>query len=447
MAFPPYGNFLEPRIPEAAAAVLQEGFRNIQLFMMWWVLSILRKPYANSIACSLNFRVGFPSVTDETFATLSNYKFLNTRRWKRLDAMSRPLSRHAIHKILVIKNKHFGDVICSIPAIQALHSEYSEARVDVLVSAGMSELLTGLPSVGRVLEVPAKTGSWSRVKKEIYLAFDIMRTGYDLVVDLTWSDRAMWYALLSRAPSRWAIQVTAGSFLKPHIYTNYGSKPDKTRHLVEWELDFLKDMGVSPKKPVMSFPSTDREDETISAWLAENNIHPDRLVVVHPTSRWLFKCWHNERVAAVIDWLNDQGWQPVLTCGPSQVELERARRIHELAHSPLPTRLGDLRLKELAALMRRARFFFGMDSAPAHLAAAVGIPAVVLFGPSQLQRWRPYGNQHLVISRDCPCQRIKGRMCDKTKITDCLSEIHVEDVCHAIGHKFPPPRTTGSLQL
>jgi heptosyltransferase-3 len=340
-------------------------------------------------------------------------------------------------RILVIKNKHLGDILCAIPAFQALHLQFPEAQLDVLISSGTTDLVRGLDGISEILEVPSKRNKWLRIKEEFALAWKIIWSGYDLVVDLTWSDRAMWYALISGARQRWAIQVTAGSFLKPYIYTNYGGKPDKARHIIQWERDFLVAMGTASYDPHPAFPETRVEEAGIESWLKQECIHADRLVVVHPTSRWLFKCWHDERFAEVIDWLQEKGWQPVMTCGPSAAELSRARNIASMVSNPLPLKLGDLNFRELAALMRKARFFLGMDSAPAHLASAVGLPAVVLFGPSQVNRWRPYGSGHVVISHDCGCQKIKGMVCDKSRITDCLSSITVEEVCQSISQRFP----------
>ncbi len=345
----------------------------------------------------------------------------------------------APRRILAIKNKHIGDVICVLPALRALHRQFPEAKLDVIVSPNMRELVHGLPWVNEVYEVPQKGGGLSRLGAEWKLVRQVATAGYDLVVDFTWSDRAMWYALASRAQDRWAIQVTAGFFLKPHAYTNYGGKPDRAWHVVEHEREFLVQMGLTPYTPEFEFPPTEVEETTMRAWLEANRIDSRKLVVVHPTSRWLFKCWHNERVAGLVDWLVEQGWQPVFTCGPSDPELAKARAILKLVRAKTTTRLGDLTLRELAALLRQAQFFFGMDSAPMHLAAALGTPAVVLFGPSQVARWRPYGARHQVLIGECPCLVDRSPQCDKSQVTACLSKLSLAQVQAVIETHFPLP--------
>ncbi len=338
-------------------------------------------------------------------------------------------------RILAVKSKHLGDVICSQPAFWALHRNFPDAQLDVLVTHGLKELV-GFPWIHRVLETPRKGKRMSRLRAELSLARQIMTGGYDLFVDFTWSDRAMWYALLSRAHERWAIQVTAGFFLKPRVYTNYGGKPNRSWHVIEHERAFLLKMGLPSYDPEFFFPETPQENIQIRNWLSSAGISPNRLVVVHPTSRWLFKCWNDEKVAGFIDWLRAEGWQPVMTCGPAEKEMEKARRVLALTRSQPVARLGDLSLLSLAALLRQARFFFGMDSAPTHLAAAVRCPAVVLFGPSQTDRWRPYGKSHVVITSPCACLKLRTLACDKTKVVPCLDSISLAQVQEAARGRF-----------
>ncbi len=339
-------------------------------------------------------------------------------------------------RILAIKNKHLGDIICSQPAFWALHRAFPEAELDVLVTHGTRSLVEGFPWVHRVIEAPRKQNSLSRVGAELKVAWEIATAGYDLFVDFTWSDRAMTYAALSRARDRWAIQVTAGSALKPHIYNGHGGKPDKSWHVIEHERNFLVKMGLPHYEPEFFFPETKPEDAKVLAWLAEEKIDRSRLIVVHPTSRWLFKCWNDDKVAGLIDWLKNEGWQPVVTCGPSDEEMARARVILALTKSQPVVRIGDMSLRELAALMRQARFMFGMDSAPAHLAAAAGCRTVVLFGPSQINRWRPYGKNHVVIAGNCPCLVNRDPACDKSAVVKCLNAITLEQVKAAITTEF-----------
>jgi heptosyltransferase-3 len=94
---------------------------------------------------------------------------------------------------------------------------------------------------------------------------------------------------------------------------------------------------------------------------------------------------------------------------------------------------GQLSLKELAALTARARLFIGVDSAPMHIAAAMGTPTVALFGPSGDREWGPWGVPHRVVSSDAhPCRPCGIDGCGGGKVSDCLSSLSVDRVHAAV---------------
>lgn len=90
---------------------------------------------------------------------------------------------------------------------------------------------------------------------------------------------------------------------------------------------------------------------------------------------------------------------------------------------PAPSLAGRLTLKELAALTARARLFIGMDSAPMHIAAAVGTPVVALFGPSGANIWGPWQVPARVITSDHSCRPCGLDGCGGSKRSDCLEII------------------------
>ena len=101
-----------------------------------------------------------------------------------------------------------------------------------------------------------------------------------------------------------------------------------------------------------------------------------------------------------------------------------ARRVVDLG--------GALSLRELAALTARARLFVGVDSAPMHIAAAVGTPAVALFGPSSEVAWGPWRVAHRIVSSAHPCRPCGLDGCGGSKVSECLTTLPVERVHAAV---------------
>jgi heptosyltransferase-3 len=154
--------------------------------------------------------------------------------------------------------------------------------------------------------------------------------------------------------------------------------------------------------------------------------------VVQPTSRWLFKCWEDEKVAQLIDALTAEGRTVVLTAAPDQKELAMITQIQSLCRSTRVVSLaGQLSLPQLAALIDAAQLFIGVDSAPMHMAAALETPCLALFGPTKLQHWRPWGDNNRVIWAGDYGSLPSPDAIDTNTQQRYLSAIPVEDVVAA----------------
>ncbi|MDP3296453.1 MAG: glycosyltransferase family 9 protein [Thermodesulfovibrionia bacterium] len=92
---------------------------------------------------------------------------------------------------------------------------------------------------------------------------------------------------------------------------------------------------------------------------------------------------------------------------------------------------GKTTIKELAAISDASDLFIGVDSAPMHIAAAVGTPVIALFGPTG-KEWIPYGLGNIVISKDMPCKPCKKGMCEGIELRDCMTAIKPDDVKEAV---------------
>jgi heptosyltransferase-3 len=113
----------------------------------------------------------------------------------------------------------------------------------------------------------------------------------------------------------------------------------------------------------------------------------------------------------------------VLTCAPDPAEQDIARAILARVARPVVDLSGQLSLKELGALLRRARLFIGVDSAPMHIAAAVGTPTVALFGPSGEAEWGPWMVRSRILTSDHRCRPCGFDGCGGGKRSECLEVI------------------------
>jgi len=138
-------------------------------------------------------------------------------------------------------------------------------------------------------------------------------------------------------------------------------------------------------------PKEPQAEQHISRQLAELGI--GEFAILNPGAGWGAKRWPAERYGEVAGKLADQGIASILNYGPGEEELVRAAE----AASGGTARAMSSTITELIALTRRARLFIGGDTGPMHLAAALRVPVVAIFGPTDPARNGPYGTRSIVL--------------------------------------------------
>ncbi len=348
-----------------------------------------------------------------------------------------------IKKILVVKFRHIGDVLLTAPAIRALKETFPDAGVSVLVNSGTEDVLTGNPVIDELIVFDRAIKNLSATKqyiKEIRFLKEIRARGFDMTVDLTGGDRAAIVSFLSGARYKLTVNPGKRGFAgKRFIYT-HPVNINIQKHMVLQNLDVVRHFGITTDNTEVDFIIPEESRLSIKKIFEENNIKDDDTIIhVHPTARWLFKCWKDEYMAELIVWLIDKGMKVVVTSAPDRKEMEKAENILSLVSSRFTvhgSRLlnlcGKTSIKELAAISEASNLFIGVDSAPMHIAAAVKTPVITPFGPTAENVWRPYGNGHIVITKNLPCKPCKKSMCEGILLRECMTAIKPDDVKEAV---------------
>jgi heptosyltransferase-3 len=338
-------------------------------------------------------------------------------------------------RILVIKLKQPGDVLVSTPVIRALKEAWPQSRLTYLVPRGTEEMVAGHPALDEVLVVDRRGQTWGQA---LGFALKLRQRRFDLVLELSGGDRGAIYTLLSGARERLGFERPGMPFWQRRgVFTRLLPRPPVRTHLVEQNLAALGALGIEPLEPRLEFFWDRAVADRIRELLERLGLAPRGFVVMHPGAGWRFKCWTPRGYARILEALQDRWDLPVVLTG-SRAAREQELLAEILKESRVAPHIlvGQLSLKELGALIARARFFFGVDSAPMHLAAAVGTPAVALFGPSGAFNWGPWGEGHLVIQKDWDCVPCGRDGCEGSKVSRCLDEIEPEEVLEAMARHF-----------
>ena len=351
----------------------------------------------------------------------------------------------SLRRVLVIKLRHHGDVLLGSPVISMLKRVAPQCEVDALVYADTAPMLEGHPALAQLHVIDRnwkRQGLWHQVAAESRLISELRARHYDLVVHLSVHTRGAWLVRLLRP--RWSVAPRSRPGFRDNSFTHlYPAQSDPQRHTVETNLDSLRAFGMEPRpedKRVIMVPGA-KAQARVAGLLAQQGLQAGGFVHVHPASRWAFKCWPAERVAALCDALAAKGLPIVMTSSPDANEkaliadVRAARDKGTAVKAPTVDFSGELSLKELAALTAQAKLFVGVDSAPMHIAAAMGTPVVAIFGPSGDREWGPWDplncGHRVVASYTHPCRPCGMAGCNDSKVSDCLTTLPVAQVLAA----------------
>jgi heptosyltransferase-3 len=354
-----------------------------------------------------------------------------------------PIGVDSLRRVLVVKLRHHGDVLLASPVFRVLAARAPHAEIDALVYADTRDMLAGHPDVARIHTIDRewkRQGLLVQARREAELLSLLRERRYQLVVHLTEHWRGAWLSQLLRP--RWSVAPARPGWMWKTCFSHRYALPRATpRHTVEANLDALRRLGLYPQeeeKRLVMVPGPEAEAK-VDALLAQHGLAAGGFLHVHPTSRWLFKAWTDEGNAELLQRLARDGHRLVLTGAPNAREQAIVKRILERAQAPVVDLSGQLSLREMAALSARARLFFGVDSAPMHIAAAMGTPVVALFGPSGERQWGPWRVAHRVVESGHSCRPCGNDGCGGSKVSECLTGLPVDRVHSAINELLARP--------
>ncbi len=339
-----------------------------------------------------------------------------------------PIDLGAIERVLVVKLRHHGDVLLSSPVFSVLKRHLPRVSIDALVYAETAEMLAFHPAIDTVHTLArTRAGALARARAELGLWRKLRARRYDLLVHLTEHPRGATLARTlgvkaSVAPAR----VHHAAWWDASFTHRYRLLRNGSRHTVEANLDALRAIGLQPapeERGLTLVPGEVAEAE-VDALLARHALARGGFIHIHPASRWRFKCLPAETIARLIDRLAADGHRVVLSGAPAADERRLVAEILAAARASAVDLSGALSLKGLAALSARARLFVGVDSAPMHIAAAMGTPVVAAFGPSGEHEWGPWQVRHRVVVADAyRCRPCGQDGCGGSKVSECLTRL------------------------
>jgi len=300
-----------------------------------------------------------------------------------------------------------GDCLLLTSPLRALRDEFPGFHISVLVESRFAACFDRNPDIDEIIAIPHKAS-----------VVRLATRRFDAIINLHGGPTSLAYAFLA-----WGKRIGAEQFRSRWVYNGLVPAPESSMHSVEGTMSAFRWLGVQrTDPPPMRYERHPNEAERVRLVVGENPY-----VVIHPGSPLATKRWAPDRFAYTARLLQATGLNIVLTGGPGEENL-----VAEVSqHVPNATSLLGLKIPELAELIRGARLYIGSDSGPMHLAAAVGVPTVAVWGSSNSQRWRPWRTKHQVVQNPFECNPCPGYRCLVADTPLCIESVTVEQVAAA----------------
>lgn len=361
---------------------------------------------------------------------------LLARVWDR--APARRQSLPDVPRILVLKPCCLGDVLMATPAIAALRARWPTATLDLAVGGWSRAVVESNPHLDRLVDCglvgsgPSSPGDWLTLIRRI-------RQGqYDVCIVLDRSPLLSFAAALAGVPHRVGLNSDWRGFSLTQRVPVAG-----IAHEVDLYLACVEALGVPVGERALQFFPTPAAAERVSELLGGSR---DPIAVVHPAGgqnpgmTLSAKRWPAERFALLIRHLvQEKTMRVFLAGGADDRPLAELVRASAAVGESAVNLAGDLNLDELGALLTRSLLFVGNDTGAMHLAVAVGVPTVAIFGPSDPRQYGPYGPAHRAVWNPPACAPclVRGRWNGACADYRCINAIQVEEVWQAILDVLP----------
>ncbi len=344
--------------------------------------------------------------------------------------------------VLIIVARRIGDVLLATPLIRSVKHAWPGAAIDVLVFEGTQAVLAANPDVRRVLAVPERPG-W--IAHLVFILRLLRR--YDVALSTQYGDRPTLYAFLAGSWRAGLLMPTRKESWKRALLHRWVPFDNWNTHTVLMNLALAELLGIEPRREINVCWSPD-DAARVDALLGAGS----PVAVFHPHPKFNYKMWQRAGWIEVAGWLAVRGYRVALSGGPDAAEIAY---VADLARDMPPGTInlaGKLSIGEAGSLLARSAVFLGPDTALTHMAAALGVPTVAFYGPTDPVKWGPWPREHAtatnpwsrlgnqavarvrLVQGNAPCAPCHKEGCERNvaSFSDCLQQLPAAPVIAAL---------------
>jgi len=337
---------------------------------------------------------------------------------------NKSIDKSKIRTILIRATNWVGDLAISLPALEALRENFPSSEITVLARPWVIPLIEHHPSVDRIITLERGKGFLSRTGQFLRMARILRREEFDMAILFQNAFEAALLAYMGGVKLRIGYHVDGRGFLLTHAIKR--NKGVLKLHQVEYYLSILRSMGWDAKTRIPVLYIGKRDLESVNSLLSAEGLKTnDEVIGLSPGAMYgPAKRWPPERFAAVGDLAVERWGSKVILFSPGE------QRICEslasmMNHTPLNL-CGRTTLGQAMAAIKRCHFFITNDSGLMHVAAALDVPVLAIFGSTDQEATGPLGKRARTIQKKVDCAPCLKKRCPSD--FRCMLDITPEDV-------------------
>jgi lipopolysaccharide heptosyltransferase I len=339
-------------------------------------------------------------------------------------------------KFLFIKVSSLGDVVHALPALRTLRASHPDAYIAWLVEAPYQNLLYNNPDLDEIIVI--RTRHWRKnwtlkTLGEISKTISLLRKRrFDVAIDLQGLIKTGLIARLSGARQRLGLHRKNCKEPLNALFTNKKAATiGPGTHVVDIYLNLIHLAGGNQQvTQIHPLNVPEATSAPVDLFLQENpEISAKPIAFINPGAGFPTKLWEADRFAKLADRIVEElGFSILLVWGPGEKGMAEQIGGMMKQKSWIAPKTS---IQESIVLFRHAALLISCDTGPLHLAAAMGVPTVSLFGPTDPARNGPYGLNHQVVCKPQPCSFCWKKACH-IQTHDCMQQIEVEEVFETV---------------
>ncbi len=337
-----------------------------------------------------------------------------------------------IRKILIRVNNWIGDIVMISPAMKSIRNHFKKAKISILAKTWVVESLKGNPYYDELIEYENLTkhkgliGRWRVIQ-------NLRERQFDIAILFQKAFEAAFFSYLSGIPLRVGYDTDKRGFLLTHKINE--TSEARRKHHVEYFLDIARSLGCAIKDKSLYFHIGPDDQRHISEIIDSLGLRDEKPVVaIHPGTSKPERGWHAEKFSLLADRIYEKYDAHIVIIGGRRDEVISKKIAHSMKNKACDLS-GKLSIQEFGAFLEKCSLFVGNDSGPMHIAAAVGIPIVAIFGPGTPEKTGPFmdPSRYIAITKSyqcAPCRQHFFRDCQASPSGKpyCIEDITVEEV-------------------